>query len=50
MKSLESTGGEDELFLFLIHNSFLTQCMLEPIRVENVFDTVLSSHNELVDK
>ena len=29
-KSLESTGGEDEQFLFLIQDSFLTQHVLEP--------------------
>ena len=28
-KSLESTGGEDLLFLFLIQESFLTQHVLE---------------------
>ena len=29
-KSLESTGGEDQQFLFLIQDSFLTQNVLEP--------------------
>ena len=29
-KSLESTGGEDQRFLFLIKESFLTQHVLEP--------------------
>ena len=28
-KSLESTGGEDQQFLFLIQESFLTQHVLE---------------------
>ena len=37
-KSLESTGGEDQQFLFL-----------EPTRGENVLDIVLSSQKELVD-
>ena len=41
-KSLESTGGEDQQFLFLIYN-------LEPTRGENVLDIVLSSQKELVD-
>ena len=31
-KSLESTEGEDQQFLFLIQNSFLTQHVLEPTR------------------
>ena len=31
-KSLESTGGEDKPFLFLIQESFLTQHVLEPTR------------------
>ena len=33
-KSLESTGGEDQQFLFLIQESFLTQHVLEPTRGE----------------
>ena len=48
-KSLESTGGEDQHFLCLIQESFLTQHVLEPTRVENVLDIVLSSQKELVD-
>ena len=35
-KSLESTGGEDQQFLFLIQESFLTHHVLEPSRGENV--------------
>ena len=35
-KSLESTGVEDQQFLFLIQESFLTQHVLEPTRGENV--------------
>ena len=42
-KSLESTGGEDQQFLFLIQDSFLTEHVLEPTRGENVLDIVLSS-------
>ena len=41
--------GEDQLFLFLIEESFLTQHVLEPTRGENVLDIVLSSQKELVD-
>ena len=48
-KSLESTRGEDQQFLFLIQDSFLTQHMLEPTRGENVLYIVLSSQKELVD-
>ena len=44
-KYLESTGGEDQPFLFLIQDSFLTQHVLEPTRGENVLDLVLSSQN-----
>ena len=39
-KSLESTGGEDQQFLFLIQDSFLTQQMLEPTRGDNVLDVI----------
>ena len=45
-KSVESTGGEDQQFLFLIQDSFLTQHVLEPT---NVLDIVLLSLKELVD-
>ena len=38
-------GGEDQQFLFLIQDSFLTQHVLEPNREENVLDIVLSSQN-----
>ena len=48
-KSLESTGGEDQQFRFLIQESFLTQNVLEPNRGENVLYIVLSSQKELVD-
>ena len=47
--SLESTGSEDQQFLFLNQDSFLTRHMLEPTRGENVLVIVLSSQNELVD-
>ena len=48
-KSIESTGGEDQQFIFLIQDSFLTQHVLEPTRGENVLDIVSSSQKELVD-
>ena len=48
-KSVESTGGEDQQFLFLIQDSFLTKHVLEPTRRDNVLDIVLSSQKELVD-
>ena len=43
-KSLECRG-EDQQFLFLIQDSFLTQHVLEPTRGENELDIVLSSQN-----
>ena len=48
-KSLQRTGGEDQPFLFLIQDSFLTLHVLEPTRGEDVLYVVSSSHNELVD-
>ena len=48
-KSLESTGGEDQQFLYLIQERFLTHHMPKPTRGENVLDIVLSSQKELVD-
>ena len=36
--------GEDQQYIFLIQDSFLTHRVLEPTRGENVFDIVLSSH------
>ena len=48
-ESLESTGDEDQQFLFLIQDSFLTQPVLEPTVGDNVLDIVLSSQKELVD-
>ena len=43
LKYLESTWGEDQQFIFLFHDSFLTQHVLDPTRGENVLDIVLSS-------
>ena len=48
-KSVQSTGGEDQHFLFIIQESFLTQHVLEPTRGENILYIVLSSQKELVD-
>ena len=48
IQCLESTGGEDQQFLFLIQDSFLTQHMLEPTSGENVLDIVLPSQNNWV--
>ena len=49
MKYLESTGDEDQQFLFLIQESFLTQHGLEPTRGEHILYIVLTSQKELVD-
>ena len=48
-KSLESTRGEDQQFLLLIQDSFLTQHVLEPTRGENVLYLILSPQHELED-
>ena len=48
-KYQESTGGDEQKFIFFIQESFLTQHVLEPTRGENVLDIVLPSHKELVD-
>ena len=45
--SLESTGSEDQQFLFLIQDIFLTQHVLEPARGENVLDIVLLSQKRI---
>ena len=46
-KSLESTGGEDQQFLFLIQDNFLTQHMLEPTRGENLLVDNVKIHEPL---
>ena len=48
-KSLESVGRDDQQFLLLIQDCFLTQHVLEPTRGGNVLDLVFSSQNELFD-
>ena len=41
METSREYGGEDQQFLLLIQDSFLTQHVLEPTRGENVLDLVL---------
>ena len=48
-KCLGSTGGEYQLFLLLIQDSFLTHHVTEPTKGKKVLDLVLSSQKELVD-
>ncbi len=47
--SLQSTGVEDQTFLCLVQNNFLTQHVLEPTRPARVLHIVLSSQKEFVD-
>ena len=48
--SLQSTGVEDQRFLCLLQDNFLTQHVLEPTRAARVLDIVLlSSQKEFVD-
>ena len=47
--SLQSTGREDQEFLNLVQDSFLSQHVLEPTRGKNVLDISLSSQKEFVD-
>ena len=49
-KSLESAGGDDDQFLLLTQDCFLTQHVLEPIRGGNVLDLILSSQNGISQK
>ena len=46
---LQRTGVEDQTFLCLVQDNFLTQHVLEPTRAARVLDIVLSSHKECVD-
>ena len=46
---LESTGIEDQPFMCIIQDNFLTQHVLEPTRGARVLDLVLSSQKEFVD-
>ena len=47
--TLQSTGVEDQQFLCLVQDNFVTQHVLEPTRAARVLDIVLSSQKELVD-
>ena len=47
--SLQSTLVEDQRFLCLVQDNFLTQHVLEPTRAARVLDIVLSSQKEFVD-
>ena len=47
--SLQSTGVEDQRFLCLVQDNFLTQHVIEPTRAVRVLDIVLSSQKEFVD-
>ena len=47
--TLQSTGLEDQQFLCLVQDNFLTQHVLEPTRATRVLHIVLSSQKELVD-
>ena len=46
--SLQSTGVEDQRYLCLVQDNFLTQ-HVEPTRAARVLDIVLSSQKEFVD-
>ena len=46
---LQSIGSEDQRFLNLVQESFLTQHVFEATRGENVLYIVLSSQKECVD-
>ena len=47
--ALQCTGVEDQKFVCLVQNNFLTQHVFVPTRAERVLDIVLSSQKELVD-
>ena len=47
--TLQSTVVEDNTFLCLVQDNFLTQHVLEPPRASTVLDIVLSSQKEFVD-
>ena len=47
--SQQSTGVEDQQFVCLVQDNFLTQHVLEPTRAARVLDIVLSSQTEFVD-
>ena len=43
-------GTKDHIFMHLTRDTFLTQHVLQPARGNRIFDTVLSTQSELVDK
>ena len=47
--TLQSTGVEDQTFLCLVQDNFLTQHVLEPTRAARILDIVLSSQKKFVD-
>ena len=47
--SLHSTGRDDQEFLNLVQDSFLSQHVLETTMGENVLEILLSSQKEFVD-
>ena len=47
--TLQSTGVEDQTFVCLAQDNFLTQHVLEPTTATRVLDIVLSSQKESVD-
>ena len=47
--TLQSTGVEDQTFLCLLQDNFLTPHVLEPTRAARILDIVLSSQKEFVD-
>ena len=47
--TLQGTEVEDQRFLCLVQDNFLTQHVLEPTRAARVLDIVLSSQKEFVD-
>ena len=47
--TLQSTWVEDQTFLGIVQDNFLTQYVLEPTRAARILDIVLSSQKEFVD-
>ena len=47
--TLQSTWVEDQTFLCLVQDNFLTQHVFEPTRAARILDIVLSSQREIVD-
>ncbi len=48
LDTLQSTGVEDQTFLYLVQDNCLTQHALEPTRAARILDIVLSSQKEFV--